>query len=268
MNTATACAAALLAVATLPLMAQQAGAPQAQSPAVTTQQSTAAAATADMRPVAGELQEKLDSKTAQAGDSVVLKTQSNAKMASGVDIPKGSKLVGKIVAVKPSGQGNANAQVALQFDHIELRNGQTVPVRSELESVAPSNANVMPDNGMPSASSAPMAAAPAPGGGAPGQNPSGANSPAPAQPSMASPESAQSAAPTPGTVVARNGGIAISTTSIPGVLLARNDAGQQDPRMGQSSGILLGARQNIHLDGGTRIVVNVAPVAAATGGGQ
>lgn len=71
---------------------------------------------------------------------------------------------------------------------------------------------------------------------------------------------------TAGTVVARTGNIAIRTTSIPGVLLANNEPGQQDPRMAQSSGILLGAKRDIHLDGGTNVTIGVAAAAATTGG--
>src|ERR1700728_4027260 len=72
-----------------------------------------------------------------------------------------------------------------------------------------------------------------------------------------------SVAPAPGTVVARTGNIAIRTTSIPGVLLANNAPGLQDPRMAQASSILLGAKQDIQLSGGTQMVLGVA----AAGGG-
>lgn len=70
--------------------------------------------------------------------------------------------------------------------------------------------------------------------------------------------------PAAGTVVATNGNIAIRTTAIPGVLLANNAPGQQDPRMAQASSILLGAKRDIQLDGGTQMVVGVS----AAGGGQ
>ena len=69
--------------------------------------------------------------------------------------------------------------------------------------------------------------------------------------------------PAAGTVVARNGNIAISTTSIPGVLVANNAPGQQDPRMAQASSILLGAKKDIQLDGGTQMVLGLS----AAGGG-
>lgn len=64
--------------------------------------------------------------------------------------------------------------------------------------------------------------------------------------------------PAAGTIVARNGNIAISTTSVPGVLLANNAPGQQDPRMAQASSILLGAKKDVQLDGGTPVVVGVS----------
>jgi hypothetical protein len=63
--------------------------------------------------------------------------------------------------------------------------------------------------------------------------------------------------------VSRNGNIAIHTTSIPGVLLANNAPGQQDPRMAQASGILLGAKKDVQLDGGTEMVLGVAATGSA-----
>ena len=89
-----------------------------------------------MSPVNGELVSKLDSKTAKTGDSVVVQTKSSVKTADGTEIPKGSKLVGHVLGAKPSGAGE-NSQVALQFDHIELKGGQSVPVHSQIQSIAP-----------------------------------------------------------------------------------------------------------------------------------
>jgi len=75
------------------------------------------------------------------------------------------------------------------------------------------------------------------------------------------PPAASPAGPTAGTIVARTGNIAIRTTSVPGVLLAINEPGQQDPRMAQASGILLGAKRDVQLDGGTKVVIGVAAAA-------
>lgn len=282
MNRMKTLAAATLAFASLPLLAQQpqnpdtpSTAPSAQAQPQATQPaqpSTAATASVAMSPVNGELVDKLDSKTAKTGDSVVVKTKSNVTTADGTQIPKGSKLVGKVVQAKASGQGNDNSQVALQFDHVELKGGQNMPIRAEIVGVSASDSemNAAPDT-MASAPSAPSSPA-ATGGGASG-NMNASPSTTQAQAATQSPEaggsSAANAGPAPGTVVARTGNIAIHTTSIPGVLLANNEPGQQDPRMAQASGILLGPKRDIHLDSGTRVVIGVASASnVSQGGGQ
>jgi hypothetical protein len=285
MKTASVLAATVLGVASISLLAQppapsepqtssptppsaEQSQPSQQTPQATeATPATSVSAAAAMSPVNGELVDKLDSKTARTGDSVVIKTKSSVKTADGTDIPKGSKLIGHITGVKPSGAENANSQVALQFDRAELKSGQTVPIHSELQSLAPS------DSEGPSSTPDTMAAAPvggAPGGGMNSGSPAGSPSAqAPAQPQMSNGGAAAanpSTGPTAGTVVARTGNIAIRTTSIPGILLANNEPGQQDPRMAQSSGILLGAKRDIHLDGGTNVTIGVAAAAASTGG--
>ena len=84
---------------------QQSNPPGAQTQATQAPASHPAArsdvSAADMRPVNAELVSKLDSKTARTGDSVVLKTRTSVKTADGVEIPKGSKLVGRITSVQP-----------------------------------------------------------------------------------------------------------------------------------------------------------------------
>jgi hypothetical protein len=206
-----------------------------------------------MSPVNGELVSKLDSKTAKTGDSVVVQTKASVKTADGTEIPKGSKLVGRVIGVQPSGAGE-NSQVALQFDHLELKGGQNVPVRSQIQSIAP-------QGGAASTSEAPTASPSSP-------SPSAANGGSSGAPQSTGGDAAAaptaSGAPAPGTVVARTGNIAIRTTSIPGVLLANNAPGQQDPRMAQASSILLGAKQDIQLNGGTQMVVAVATAGAGT----
>jgi hypothetical protein len=283
MNTVKTLATATLAFASISLLAQQpqnsdtptTQRPQAMQPMQqSAQPPTAAAPSAEMSPVNGELVDKLDSKTAKTGDSVVVKIKSNVKTADGTEIPKGSKLVGKVMQAKASGQGNDNSQVALQFDHVELKSGQSMPIRAEIVGLSASDSamNAAPDTtaSAPSASST-SPASPAPASG--GMNGTPSTSQGAATPQNTAPQRAASgdatAAPTPGTVVARTGNIAIRTTSIPGVLIATNEPGQKDPRMAQSSGILLGPKRDIHLDSGTRVVVGVASTGAASqGGGQ
>src|SRR5580698_3478431 len=153
MKSGTALLAILFASASFPLLAQQpSAAPQPGTPA--TQQNPPGTAPAPqtpalqnnpaaapetpavaMSPVNGELEARLDSKTAKAGDNVVVRTKSTVKTADGTEIPKGSKLVGHVIGVQPSGAGT-NSQVALQFDHVELKGGQNLAVHSQIQSIA------------------------------------------------------------------------------------------------------------------------------------
>lgn len=215
-------------------------------------------------PVKGELVSKLDSKTAKAGDNVTFETKDSVKTADGTEIPKGSKLTGHVIAAQPSSAGaNGNSQVALEIDSVEMQGGKKMAVRSQIQSIgtATSDAAASPMTAPQTAATPNTPAANTP-------NAASANNRAgsmPAQGTNAEPNAAatNNGPPAAGTVVARNGQIAIATTSIPGVLLANNAPGQQDPRMSKASSILLGAKKDIQLDNGTPVVI-----ALAAAGGQ
>jgi hypothetical protein len=261
----------LLALASLPLLAQQPPpANQPNSPATQqnppgTEPSPNSPATSpeasalEMSPVNGELVSKLDSKTAKTGDSVVVKTKASVKTADGTEIPKGSKLVGHVIGVQPSGAGE-NSQVALQFDHVELKGGQSMAVHSQIQSIAPPQ-GAGSTNGSAAMAGGAMSGSQA--GGSSNASTSGANG-APGAGGDPGASPAGNGGPAAGTLVARTGNIAIRTTSIPGVLVANNAPGQQDPRMAQASSILLGAKKDIQLDGGTQMVLGLS----AAGGTQ
>ena len=242
------------------------GTPQATPQQTTPPDATAApdssavpaAPVAELRPVNGELVSKLDTKTAKTGDELVVQTKASVKTADGTEIPKGSKLVGHVVAVQSSASGQ-NSQVALKLDHAELSGGQSLPIQSQIQSIGVTGA------GSDAASSRGSTSEPPTGGSAnanSGANPGGASGAAnaPGYTPGYSPNSAGAGAgaPAAGTVVARNGKIAIQTTNIPDVLLANNAPGQQDPRMEQASSILLGAKKDVQLDGGTPMVIALA----------
>lgn len=233
-------------------------------------------ANAQLRPVKAELVNKLDAKNAKAGDQVLLKTIDKAAMADGTVIPKGSKIKGQVVDVKPHDGANKNSQVTLQFTQAQLKNGQTIPIKSVLQSVSPSGTEDA------SAGSAPMPSGVMGSGGASAQNGpvtsagSGAASAnsgsamsgaggvsgsqtAQAQGSVGASQSTVASgangAPAPGTVVAQQGNIQVKTTAVPGVLVETNADGQP---FANASGALLGAGQNVHLDGGTRMDLAIA----------
>jgi hypothetical protein len=276
---ATVVAVAIAAVSSFPSPAQQDGqAPSSVQQAQPQAQTNVAAV--QLQPVTGELVSKLDSKSAKQGDSVIVKTSENVRIPDGTEIPRGSKLVGHITNVQPRAEGKENSQIAIQFDRAELKGGQTVPIESVIQSISPSAGDAMNNNGnndvMPMASSPSAPSAGAMPGGAAASSSSGAanqntNNERPglasnttAQPGVTS-QNTNSNAPAPGSIVARNGNVAIRMTAIPGVLLANNINGQP---FSNASGMLVGARRDVKLDSGTHMVVAVATPPQGAGGGM
>jgi hypothetical protein len=238
--------------------------------------------------VSGELQSKLDTKTARIGDSVILKTKATIKTADGTTIPQGARLVGKITEVQAHGGTNADSRLAIQFNRAELKSGQGLAIRSVIQSVAPpptaivgavgeeesasGNAQV---RGSHSASGSERMGGPVAGnavsseGGSVG-NPAGSSATAVrsmADGAMSSTNDKwvkvkktaavdhQVKTVTPGTdVTARR-------TDIRGVSLSADAAGSA-ASADSPSGMLFAAKQNIHLDGGTQMVLGVATAAS------
>jgi hypothetical protein len=293
---ATLIAVALATFSSFPGTAQQDTAAPAAS--ITTSQSSTQpnsneaamnSAAARLKPVTGELTSKLDSKSAKQGDSVMVKTDETLTISPGTEIPKGSKLLGRITNVQPRGDGKENSQIAIQFDRAELKDGKTLPIESVIKSVAPSDS----DESMNASGGMGVSPASQDMGTAQGTNPSAANmnqgamnqgtmnqgtmnqgamtTSRPGVPPSATPqqgataESANGNAPAPGSIVSRNGNVAIRTTAIPGVLLANDIHGLP---FTNASGMLLGARRNIHLDSGTRFVLAVAMAPQGAGSGM
>lgn len=228
---------------------------------------TPEATNGSLRPVKGELVTKIDSKSAKPGQSVVVKTTEKATTANGVVIPKGSKIVGHVTQVQAHSKQTPNSQVTVKFDEADLKNGQKMPIQSVLQSVG-SAADQMAanENGMGAGtpmsapnSGAPMTGAPGTAGGATATMPS-TNSTMAAQGNTA----AGNGAPAPGTVVATQNGVAVKTTAIPGVLIASEADGKPTSN---ASGALVGARQNVHLDGGTKVVLAIAEMPSQNGNG-
>lgn len=202
----------------------------------------------ELRSVPGKLVDKLDTKSTQTGEALVIKTTEKATTADGMVIPKGSRLTGHVTEVQAHDGGNENARMTLQFDRAEIKGGQTVPIRSVIESVSSTGGDAAVgktgDVGAPAIDADSAASG----------NAMKSEQAAP-RPALGAPEVTGSReAPAAGTIVARSGSTVIRTTAILGVLLSANENGQP---FGGSSGSLLGARQNVHLDSGTHIVLAV-----------
>ncbi len=251
----------------------------------------AAAARANMRPVSGELERKLDSKTARVGEPVVLKTTKKMRTAGGIVIPSGSRLVGHVTEVQPHTRRHQPSSLGIAFDRVELKNGQSFAIRSVIASVSPSPASLEAasfenENAFAGPAGGGMAA----GGGAMGGGSAaigrasggliggGAGMVGGATSNLGRVGSGL-ASTAGGTMNAGDNGINAAgdlaggasgdlhrglggsagavgslgahATEIPGVMLDSSVAGS-------ASGMLLAARQNVQLESGTRMVLDLA----------
>lgn len=270
---------AVVAVSGVPLVAQQASASTQQEAAVQAgsvqaSESSQARASVDMRPVSGELESKLDSKTAKVGDSVVVKTKAAVKTADGTVIPKGARLVGRVTDVQAHGSGNSDSRMAIQFDRAELKGGQSLAIHSTIESLQPPAdlaANSVDDGGLGAGPVGGGARASSGGsvrggglvGGAVGGVAnttagvgSGVGSAVGGTTSAAGHLAGGATANVGSSVhaIAGAGGTVVAqATGIPGVSLAGDASGS-------TSGMLFASKKNIHLESGTQVVLGVAAV--------
>jgi hypothetical protein len=242
-----------------------------------------------MRPVSGELVGKLDSKTAKVGDPVIVKTTDKSRTADGTVIPKGARLIGHVTQVQAHGKGSQDSELGLAFDRAELKNGQSMPIRSVIESVSPSAAAA---NMAASGDDDLFASGPAPALGGGGARSGGglvggshaltgggsgslagagslAGGTANAVGSVAGNAGGHVGSTAGGALngagtaalgagngtlqgaAAGAGSLGAHATAIPGVMLAGDASGA-------ASGMLTASRKNVHLDSGTQMVLGVA----------
>jgi hypothetical protein len=236
------------------------------------------AVSTEMRPVKGELETRLDSKTAKPGDKVILKTSEKMRTSDGTEIPKGSRLVGYVTDVRAHEKGHAESHLGLEFDRADLRRGQSMAIHSMIESVQP-NASAVAAGTMDNeeAFATPMGGGGGSlGGGAMGGSRAGGGSllGGAAGGATAATGSLGSDLGSPAVSAVRatgdvSGGTAanlghgvngvadgaaalgVHATGIQGVMLNGTAAGS-------ASGTLSAANKNIHLDSGTQMVLGVA----------
>jgi hypothetical protein len=148
MKTAMFFAMAFLAVASIPaasipLTAQETGADGSEKAVYAPQGpmgfgDASASHSWEMSSVNGELEGKLNSATAKVSDRVVLKTTEKVQTADGTVIPRGTRLLGHITQVQARDATHRFAQLAIAFDHAELKNGQSIAVFTLIRGVKPS----------------------------------------------------------------------------------------------------------------------------------
>jgi hypothetical protein len=80
---------------------------------------------------------KVSSKSAKVGDAIAAKTLRTYKLQDGTEIPKGSKIDGKLVSVESKKAGNGDSMMTFRFEQIEVKGGAAVPIHGLVVAIGP-----------------------------------------------------------------------------------------------------------------------------------
>lgn len=228
----------------------------AQTPAVTgSSDPSLAAGTA----INAELNSSIDSKKAKPGAQITAHITEAVKSADGRTIlPNGTKLIGHVTQASVRSHGQDQALLAFQFDKAMLKGGQEMPLTNALAQAvaAPSReASAFGADAGPTTTTA--------GAGAPTNNPGMSGNPSMSDSRGARPESTPATQPYPGTDPNAAGG---GDSNFAGPLSAntRGVYGLQGVRLNanENGAVLTSSAKNVHLDGGTRLLLTVQPQSA------
>jgi hypothetical protein len=201
--------------------------------------------------VNAELNSSVDSKKAKVGDKVEAHTTEEIKYAGKTIVPKGAKLEGHVTEATARSKGDSGSTLAVQFDKAILKKGEEIPLNVAILAIAAPQSDFSggsPGNGSDSRS----------GGGAPTVNgsPMGSSHTPTATPGTPNfPDAA-------GGTMGSNGAAQLSAKSrgVYGLsdlklMVASSSAGQAT--------VITSSGKNVHLDGGTRLLLVSQPEAAA-----
>jgi hypothetical protein len=121
------------AIAFLPAASAQTSAADAEAQAQAARQN--AIADRYLTEVPLEMSGRIDTKTAVAGQEVSAKTLAEVRLADGTALPKGTRLVGRVVQARAGGQEQGSAILTLTFDRAEVKGGQSIAVRCVIRAV-------------------------------------------------------------------------------------------------------------------------------------
>ena len=119
--------------------------------------------------IQAELTKSIDAKKAKSGDMVEAKSLGAFQGAGGVNIPKGSKLIGHVTDVKARSKESQESTLGIMFDQAIVKGGQTVPLHAVIAAAMAPRPMAAPsvDTGMDSSANATPGAPPAGASGGP-----------------------------------------------------------------------------------------------------
>jgi hypothetical protein len=78
----------------------------------------------------------LDARKAKPGDPVTAKTTEPTSTREHGQLPKGTKLIGRVTEVKAAGSGEAQSVLAFTFDRAVLKDGREIPISTTVRALA------------------------------------------------------------------------------------------------------------------------------------
>jgi hypothetical protein len=194
-----------------------------------------------------ELDKTIDAKKAKAGDPVVVKTLDAIQSGGEVLAPRGSKIIGHVVAASAHEKGSPS-RLEIAFDKFDMQHGSEVPMKATVQALAKPAAN--PSMAAGDTNPAPSGGAtmnPTPRSGMPQGGGGGAGQPgvAPNAGTMGGPSGAS------GEATPQSGRISLNAEGVEGMPeLSLTPGPAQDS-------VLTSEKHNVKLDGGTQMILRV-----------
>ena len=224
-------------------------------------------------PMGATLNKSVDARHAKVGDRVTAKTTEAVKSDGKVVIPKGSTLVGHVTEATARAQGQSQSSLGIAFDRAILKGGRELPLHAGIQALAASSA-------VASASANEMEAdAMASGGGSayghssasrPGMvggvgSTVGATAGTVTNSAASVPGSATSAVDSTAGSVGNTAGPAAASAHLTSQLTASSTGVIGMPGLALSTqsstaaqgSVITSSKQNVHLEGGTQMVLRV-----------
>jgi len=79
----------------------------------------------------------LDSSRLQDGDAIEVETTGSFKLADGMLVPKGSKVLGHVIAAKARSKGDQDSELTLAFDKLNITNSKQLSLKGFVQAVFP-----------------------------------------------------------------------------------------------------------------------------------
>ena len=100
--------------------------------------------------IPAELSKSVDAKKVRAGDKIEARVTMDMLSHGQIVVPRDSRVTGHVTEAKPRSKGSPTSTVGIAFDHISLKNGHELSLRTTLQAIGPSLEQLqlpLPENG-------------------------------------------------------------------------------------------------------------------------